>query len=48
MFNHIQFLEDLVCYCLRHDIDFSKLNVTEQLAVIRSMLVGVARNLKKN
>ena len=45
MFDHIQFLEDLVDYCVARDIRFYELNYTEQLAVIRSMLVGISRNL---
>lgn len=45
MFDHIQFLEDLVNYCVSRDILFSELNYTEQLACIRSMLVGISRNL---
>ena len=47
MFNNIQFLTDLANYCVNRNIDFSVLTYTEQLACIRSMLVGICRNSKK-
>lgn len=47
MFDHIQFLEDLGNYCVSHGFSFNDLNYTQQLATIRSMLVGISRNLKK-
>ena len=47
MFDNERFLNDLVVYCLKHKIKFYDLTYTEQLACIRSMLVGIARNSPK-
>lgn len=45
MFDNIQFLNDLYAYCFKHKINYSTLTYTEQLAVMRSMLVGISRNI---
>jgi len=47
MFDNERFLNDLVDYCLKHKIKFYDLTYTEQLACIRSLLVGIARNSPK-
>lgn len=44
MFDNIQFLDDLALYCAKKQISFIDLNYTEQMACIRSMLVGICRN----
>lgn len=41
------FLEDLVKHCEKHNIKFYELTYTEQLAVIRNMLVYLARSVNK-
>lgn len=47
MFDNIQFLNDLYNFCCVRNIKFSDLSYSEQLACIRSMLVGISRNSKK-
>lgn len=46
MFNNIQFLNDLHKYVEKHNIHFEVLTYTEQMAVIRSMLIGISRSNK--
>lgn len=45
MFDNITFLNDLYNYCVKHNIKYYDLTYTEQLAVMRSMLVGISRNI---
>ncbi|MBQ4541291.1 MAG: hypothetical protein IJA23_00405 [Clostridia bacterium] len=47
MFNNIQFLNDLYSYCEKNNIKYYELSYTEQLAVMRSMLVNLSRSIGK-